>query len=924
MGASAASPILETESAHIENKDLVSQLNYPNSEQKNKENTMSKGTFNDFLEALGEYESGKTSGDPGQYSVSNPFGVSGKYQMDPDHLYEIGYIDKLSSNKSKPWDVQWSPRAQQYGVNSYQDFLNSPEMQEAAIRDSFKFTWGKVSELLAQKGKSINDYLGKTVTYVDRQGNTQPVTLTASGILYGAHSQGAWGMGAFLIGLKDSYSGYNDVLRTIGKFSGYEVPASAFESTSVPVEPIPVDPIPVEPNPIYPNAGGGANNNSGKPPSTQSDDTNNQGLGNNTMDNKSLGKADYVGVDGEKDIFSFTWNWGSQNVIDKFNPSEDSINLKSFWTNYDNFKIYDDAQGNAIIDLKQLNNQTITLKGVSSSELNPDNITGVAGKSPLNDKPGTGNPGTGNPGTGGDPKPTEPMLPSLSIKDLSIQEGNSGSKNAIFNVSLSEAFEQPVSVKYATVDGSAKAGEDYEKTTGNLTFDAGQTNQTISVAVKGDTKVESNEKFSLQLSNLNKATFTNSKATVTILNDDRIPPGGTGGGNGGNQPGKRNPVVAAYYPEWGTYQRDYQVSDLPADKLTHAFYAFAKINDNGEVDLFDKYAAVEKGKDWNNPDKIAGNFGQMAQLKAENPHLKTIISIGGWTLSDKFSDVAFTDASRKKFAKSAVEFMKEYGFDGIDIDWEYPVGGGKPGNVNRPEDKHNYTLLLEELDKQIQVQEAQDNKDYLLTIASPAGFDKTENYELAEMSKHLDWLNVMTYDYHGAWENTTNHNAALYPNSNDPSSLAGKYNVDSTIQNYLNAGVSADKIVMGAPLYGRTWQGVSSNNNGLFQSASGAGEGTWENGMIDYKDLHNKLETDKSYVRYWDDQAKVPYVYNADKGFFSTYEDTQSLGYKLDYVQDNSLGGMFFWDASGDLAGNNPDSLINLAATQLGTVQNSV
>ncbi|MDJ0774146.1 MAG: glycosyl hydrolase family 18 protein [Mastigocoleus sp. MO_167.B18] len=923
----------------LDNNNSANNQNHSNFEQNNKENTTSKGTFNDFLEALGEYESGKPSGDPGQYSVSNPFGVSGKYQIDPDHLYEIGYIDKLSTNKNRPWDVQWSAKAQKYGVNSYQDYLTSPEMQEAAIRDSFKFTWGKVSELLEQQGKSINDYLGKTVTYVDRQGNTQPVTLTASGILYGAHSQGAWGMGAFLINLQDSYPNYNDVLRTIGKFSGYDVPESAInKGTSTPIDPISADPVALDSTLTDTTAGGGVEDNSGggdrseKPPG--SDQANNQ---NN---NQPLGKPDYIGVNGKKDIFNFTWDWGSQHVIDKFNPSEDSINLKNFWTDYKSFKIYNDTQGNAVIDLKQLNNQTITLKGVSVSELSPDNITGVGGQSPLDGNPGNGNPGNGNPGNGnsgtdnpgtdnpgpgGVPKPTDPMLPTLSVKDLSIQEGNSGSKNAIFNVNLSEVFEKPVSVKYATVDVSAKAGQDYEKTTGTLNFDAGQTSQTISVAVKGDTQVESNEKFSLQLSDLKNATFINSKATVTILNDDRIPTGGNSGGTGDNQGGKKGSVVAAYYPEWGTYQRDYQVSDIPADKLTHAFYAFAKINDNGEVDLFDKYAAIEKGKDWNNPDKIAGNFGQMAQLKAENSHLKTIISIGGWTLSSKFSDVALTDASRKKFATSAVDFMKEYGFDGIDIDWEYPVGGGKSGNINRPEDKHNYTLLLEELDKQIQVQEAQDNKDYLLTIASPAGFDKTENYELAEMSQHLDWFNVMTYDYHGAWEKTTNHNAALYANSNDPSALADKYNVDSTIQNYLNAGVSPDKIVMGAPLYGRTWQGVSSNNDGgLFQSATGAGPGSWENGMIDYKDLHNKLETDKSYVRYWDDQAKVPYVYNAQKGFFSTYEDTQSLGHKLDYVQDNSLGGMFFWDASGDLAGNNSDSLINLAATQLGTVHNSV
>ena len=141
----------------------------------------------------------------------------------------------------------------------------------------------------------------------------------------------------------------------------------------------------------------------------------------------------------------------------------------------------------------------------------------------------------------------------------------------------------------------------------------------------------------------------------------------------------------------------------------------------------------------------------------------------------------------------------------------------------------------------------------------------------------------------------------------------------STIQAYLSAGVPADKLVLGAPTYGRTWTGVASDSNGLFQPATGAGAGTWEKGIIDYNDLYNKLQTDSNYVRYWDDAAKVPYVHNAQTGFFSTYEDTESLSYKLDYIKENQLGGTFFWEASGDIHdSNNSNSLIDLAASELG------
>ena len=614
----------------------------------------------------------------------------------------------------------------------------------------------------------------------------------------------------------------------------------------------------------------------------------------------------YRGTDGQQDVFDFTWNWGKQAVIENFNPSEDVISLKGFGTDYSSFDIRNDANGTAvIIDLTNLNKETITLQGVSIAQLSSSNITGVSGQSPL-----TGNSGGGNNPGGGPQNPPLPTLPTISIDNVSLLEGNSATSYAIFTLTLSAASNQPVTLKYATADGTATAGSDYIATNGTITFNPGQTSQTISVTVKGDTVVEPGESFFVRLSDSTNGTFANSEGTGTIINDD------LNTSSGGNS----SPVVGAYYPEWAIYDRNYQVADIPADKLTHVFYAFAKIDSNGEVSVFDSWAATDKRFDgnWNTPKAFAGNFEQLLNLKAAHPHLNTLISIGGWTLSDKFSDVASTNASREKFAKSAVNFMTTYGFNGIDIDWEYPVSGGLSTNTYRWEDKHNYTLLLQQLDEQLRIQEAQDNQDYLLTIASPAGADKLANFELAEMSQYLDFFNVMAYDYHGAWENTTNHNAPLYANPNDPSPGSSQDNVDATIAYYLHSGVPADKLIMGAPLYGRTWTGVGSSNDGLFQSATGAGAGTWEPGMIDYSDLYNKLQTDSNYVRHWDGAAQVPYVYNAATGFFSTYEDPQSLGMKLDYVQNNGLGGMFFWEASGDLSSNHPDSLINQAATHLG------
>ena len=498
-------------------------------------------------------------------------------------------------------------------------------------------------------------------------------------------------------------------------------------------------------------------------------------------------------------------------------------------------------------------------------------------------------------------------IPRISINDVSITEGNEGVTYANLTVSLDSTSDQTITVYYSTQNVSATAGQDYVAKSETLSITPGETTQTLSFAINGDIVSEGNETFQVNLSSASNAEIFDAQGLVNILDDDDAP--GT------------DHVVGAYYPEWAIYDRNFQVEDIPAEDLTHIFYAFAKIDNNGQVAPFDTWAATQEifgGKyTWDESQAgQAGNLAELQTLKEEYPHLTNMISIGGWTLSGLFSDVAFTETSREIFAQSAVDFMVEYGFDGIDIDWEYPVSGGLAGNVYRLEDTENYTLLLGELREKLDIQEALDGQEYQLTVASPGGIDKLANYDLAGMSEHLDFFNVMAYDYHGAWENTTNHQAALYGNQGDV------YNVDYTIQQYLNAGVSAEDIVMGAPLYGRSWQGVEVDpltNSGLFQPGTGVGPGTWEAGLFDYYDLHNKVNDPNSgYVRHWDENAQVPYVYNGSLGVFSTYEDIQSLTQKLNYIDEKGLGGMFFWEASADLDSSHPDSLIGLAASELG------
>jgi len=354
--------------------------------------------------------------------------------------------------------------------------------------------------------------------------------------------------------------------------------------------------------------------------------------------------------------------------------------------------------------------------------------------------------------------------------------------------------------------------------------------------------------------------------------------------------------IVAYFSSWSIYARQFFVTDIAANLLTDINYAFANISDAGECAIGDEWADTQfpyPGE--KEGDGLLGNFHQLQLLKEKNPDLHTLISIGGWTWSAKFSDVALTDASRKKFATSCVAFMKKYGFDGLDIDWEYPTGGGNTGNAERPEDPANFILLLTELRSQLDAQGGIDGEHYLLTIATGTNKDAIPKVDWKAAQAQLDWINVMAYDFVGSWVSNTGFNAPLYASPNDP---APDNNDDTSIKAYLAAGVSSEKLVLGVPFYGRGWKEVADKADGLFQPYGQIPNGTWGEGVFEYKDLSNfwidKME------RHWDDAAKVPWLYLPKTGMMISYDDPESLGYKVDYVKQNNLGGIMAWELSAD------------------------
>jgi chitinase len=336
-------------------------------------------------------------------------------------------------------------------------------------------------------------------------------------------------------------------------------------------------------------------------------------------------------------------------------------------------------------------------------------------------------------------------------------------------------------------------------------------------------------------------------------------------------PASQKEIIVGYVPG---FRGILDQLSIDANKLTHINYAF--------VDVQDSMAWLT------NLETDTVNFRILNKLKEVNPDLKILISIGGWSWSSNFSDAVLTPDSRYKFAKTSVDIVADYDLDGVDIDWEYPGQIGD-NNVFRPEDKQNYTLMFEAIRKELDELSKNTGKYYELTTAVGASYSYIEHTEMDKAVKYLDYVNLMTYDFYTSGDSAGHHSNLYPPEDYDKDASAHK-----TFHLFVEAGVPADKLVMGLPFYGRSWIMKSADKHGINMPVEGRARGGG------YTYIKDSLVNKNGFVRYWDENAKAPYLFNSETNQLVTYDDEESVRLKCEYVIDNNMAGMMFWQYASD------------------------
>src|SRR5215472_15244160 len=374
----------------------------------------------------------------------------------------------------------------------------------------------------------------------------------------------------------------------------------------------------------------------------------------------------------------------------------------------------------------------------------------------------------------------------------------------------------------------------------------------------------------------------------------------------------------AYFIQWGIYARQYFVKNVAdggqAAHLTTMNYAFGGVSQAGACSSLDTWADFQRPfAASESVDGVAdapgqalnGNFNQLRKLKAMFPNLRVVMSLGGFTGSTFFSDVALTPASRQAFVASCLDMFIKGNlptgagaaagvFDGIDIDWEWPTIAANAGTHARPQDRHDFTLLLAEFRRQLDTLGRQTHHHFVLTAFLPADPAKiSSGFEVPAIFRSLDWATVQGYDLHGTWETTTNFQSALFSPKGDPATPT-KFSDDLAIQTYLSLHAPARKLVLGVPFYERGWTGVTNANHGLFQASTGAAPATFGPGVEDFK----VLAVAPGFQLFRDRRDGTAWIYDGTN--FWTFDDPVALREKMDYVVGHRLGGAMAWSLDSD------------------------
>jgi chitinase len=330
-------------------------------------------------------------------------------------------------------------------------------------------------------------------------------------------------------------------------------------------------------------------------------------------------------------------------------------------------------------------------------------------------------------------------------------------------------------------------------------------------------------------------------------------------------------VIIGYVP---AYRGALDETKIDATKLTHINYAF--------VDVKDSLAWLT------NLETDSSNFRRLNRLKSDNPNLKILISIGGWSWSENFSDAVLTETSRRKFAESSAAILAQYKLDGVDIDWEYPGFKGQD-NVFRTEDRQNFTLMFKAIREALDSMSARTGKGYLLTTAVPEFSEFLNKTDMGEVATYLDFVNIMAYDFHVSAGDTVGHHSNLYPTANP-----GGRSAHRGVTEYIAAGVPPQKIVLGIPFYGRSWLMRSADNYGIDRIADSVVRAGG------YTDIRDSISRQSGFVKHWDEAAKAPFLFNEQTRQLVVYDDEESVKIKCQYVEENNLAGVMFWQYESD------------------------
>jgi len=366
----------------------------------------------------------------------------------------------------------------------------------------------------------------------------------------------------------------------------------------------------------------------------------------------------------------------------------------------------------------------------------------------------------------------------------------------------------------------------------------------------------------------------------------------TGGGRSRRQ-SSENKKVVCYYANWAVYRQgsaSFSPQNINPYLCTHLIYAFGGLGKDDKIVPFDEYQDIKKG-----------GYGRFAALKTYNRDLKTMLAIGGWNEgSTRFSPLVADPERRRTFVISALRFLRQYNFDGLDLDWEYPTQrqGG------RQEDRENYAILVSELREAFESEAEKTGKERLLiSMAVPASLEIAgEGYAIDKLDNSLDFFNLLTYDYHSAHEPAVNHHAPLFrPDEWSEFDFRKDLNIDATIKFYVQNGASRDKLVLGIPTYGRSFTLANPDAHEIDSPATAAGEAgpdTKEAGYLAYYEICDKIIDDG-----WEMVTRFPGVMGpyAHKGNqWVGFDDVDIAVEKAFYVADEELGGIMFWTIDND------------------------